>query len=188
MPSSSSTCLTGAPLFNDAELHGRRHADDATTAQIWMRCDTGQFADKRVRQALALTHRPAGAHRAAVQGQGRARPTTTSSGTFYPYFSDTVTQRAQDIAKAKQLLADAGVPDLKATLQYGKLQEIPDLAVLIQSQAAQAGITITPAGEDNGPVLRRPVVPDRTQPIRRAPAPPSSASSTTATAPARTSS
>ena len=29
---------------------------------------------------------------------------------FYPYFSDTVPQRAQDIAKAKQLLSDAGKP------------------------------------------------------------------------------
>ena len=33
----------------------------ATHRQIWMRCDTGQFADKRVRQALGLQHRPAGA-------------------------------------------------------------------------------------------------------------------------------
>ena len=32
---------------------------------------------------------------------------------FYPYFSDTVTQRAQDIAKAKQLLSDAGTPAVR---------------------------------------------------------------------------
>ena len=42
-------------------------------------------------------------------------------------------------------------PDFKATLQYGRLNEIPDLAVLVQSLAAPAGITITPAGQDNGP-------------------------------------
>ena len=35
--------------------------------------DTGQFADKQVRQALALHVRPAGAHPAAVPGQGPAR-------------------------------------------------------------------------------------------------------------------
>src|SRR4029079_13412406 len=69
----------------------------------------------------------------------------------YPYFSDTVTQRAQDIAKAKQLLSDAGTPAVSATLQYGRLNEIPDLAVLIQSQSAAAGFTITPAGQDNRP-------------------------------------
>jgi peptide/nickel transport system substrate-binding protein len=40
---------------------------------------------------------------------------------------------------------------MSATLQYGKLNEIPDLAVLLQSQLAPAGINITPAGGDNGP-------------------------------------
>ena len=44
-----------------------------------------------------------------------------------------------------------GRPGLAVTLQYGNLlNEIPDLAVLLQSQAAPAGITITPAGQDNG--------------------------------------
>ena len=37
-----------------------------------MRTDKGQFADKRVRQALALTFDRPAAHPAAVQGQGRA--------------------------------------------------------------------------------------------------------------------
>jgi peptide/nickel transport system substrate-binding protein len=60
-----------------------------------------------------------------------------------------VPQRAQNIEMAKQLLADAGKSDLKATLQYGQLNEIPDLAVLLQSQAAPAGITLTPNGTDN---------------------------------------
>jgi peptide/nickel transport system substrate-binding protein len=43
-----------APLFNDANF---TVVDTPTTnhREIWMRCDTGQFADKRVRQALALT-------------------------------------------------------------------------------------------------------------------------------------
>ncbi len=70
---------------------------------------------------------------------------------FYPYYSDTVEQRAQNIEMAKQLLSDAGVPALTATLQYGRLNEIPDLAVLMQSMAAPAGITLTPAGGENGP-------------------------------------
>lgn len=141
--------LTGAPLFTDANF---TVVETPTTnhRQIWMRCDTGQFKDKRVRQALALTiDRPAliaqlFKGKAAVANDHVIAP-------FYPYFSDTVTQRAQDITKAKQLLSDANVSDLKATLQYGKLNEIPDLAVLLQSQAAQAGITLTPAGGDNGP-------------------------------------
>ena len=59
MPSSSSTscparrCST-TPNFTVVDTPTTNHRE------IWMRCDTGQFADKRVRQALALTiDRPA---------------------------------------------------------------------------------------------------------------------------------
>ena len=141
--------LTGAPLFNDANF---TVVDTPTTnhREIWMRCDTGQFADKRVRQALALTiDRPA-----LIQQLFKGKGELANDHVIwnhYPYYSDAVPQRAQDIAKAKQLLTDAGKADLKVTLQYGKLQEIPDLAVLLQSMAAPAGITITPAGGDNNP-------------------------------------
>jgi peptide/nickel transport system substrate-binding protein len=141
--------LTGAPLFSDANFNA---VDTPTTnhREIWMRCDTGQFTDKRVRQALALTFdRPALIEQLF---KGKAIPANDHViWPVYPYYSDTVAQRTQDIAKAKQLLSDAGKSDLKATLQYGKLSEIPDLAVLLQSQAAQAGITLTPSGTDNNP-------------------------------------
>ena len=43
--------------------------------------------------------------------------------------STRVPQRTRDVEKAKQLLADAGTPAVSATLQYGRLKEIPDLAV-----------------------------------------------------------
>ena len=141
--------LTGAPLFTDANF---TVVDTPTTnhREIWMRCDKGQFTDKRVRQAFALSiDRPA-----LIQSLFKGKAVLGNDhviAPFYPYFSDTVPQRAQDIAKAKQLLSDANATGLTATLQYGKLNEIPDLAVLLQSQAAQAGITITPAGGDNNP-------------------------------------
>jgi peptide/nickel transport system substrate-binding protein len=141
--------LSGAPLFNDTNF---TVVDTPTTnhRQIWMHTDSGQFADKRVRQALALAlDRPALIEQLF---KGRGIPANDHViWEFYPYYSDTVEQRAQNIEQAKQLLSDAGVPALTATLQYGRLSEIPDLAVLIQSQAAPAGITITPAGQDNGP-------------------------------------
>lgn len=139
--------LSGAPLFTDTNF---TVVDTPTTnhRQIWMRTDKGQFTDKRVRQALALTiDRPA-----LVQSLFKGRAVLGNDhviAPFYPYFSDTVTQRAQNIDQAKQLLVDAKVTGLKATLQYGQLNEIPDLAVLLQSQAAKAGITLTPAGMDN---------------------------------------
>ena len=139
--------LSGAPLFNDANF---TVVDTPTTnhRQIWMRTDTGQFTDKKVRQALALTiDRPA-----LIQALFKGRAVLGNDhviAPFYPYFSDTVPQRARNIEMAKQLLSEAGKSDLKATLQYGQLNEIPDLAVLLQSQAAEAGITLTPNGTDN---------------------------------------
>jgi peptide/nickel transport system substrate-binding protein len=42
------------------------------------------------------------------------------------------------------------VSNLSVTLEYGQQFEIADLAVLLQSNAAKAGITITPHGQDNG--------------------------------------
>ncbi len=139
--------LTGGPLFVDPNF---TVVETPTTnhRQIWMRCDKGQFKDKRVRQALALTFdRPK-----MVEQLFKGKAIVANDhviAPFYPYFSDTVPQRVQNIDMAKQLLTDAGASGLSATLQYGQLEEIPDLAVLIKSQAAQAGITITPAGQDN---------------------------------------
>jgi peptide/nickel transport system substrate-binding protein len=140
--------LSGAPQYTDANF---THDETPTThhPQIWMRCDKGAFADKRVRQAFALSiDRPA-----LITQLFKGKAVLANDhviAPFYPYFSDTVPQRAQNIDMAKSLLSAAGVTDLKVTLQYGQLNEIPDLAVLLQSQAAPAGITITPQGMDNG--------------------------------------
>ena len=58
------------------------------------------------------------------------------------------------------------MPDLNVTLQYGKLDEIPDLAVLLQSQAAPAGINIDAGRNGQRRVLRLPAVVRRRPPIR----------------------
>ena len=140
--------LTGQALFTDANF---TVVETPTTnhRQIWMHCDKGQFADKKVRQALAFT-----LDRQALIDQlfkGKALIANDHViAPFYPYYSDAVPQRVRDTAKAKQLLSDAGASSITATLQYGNLNEIPDLAVLVQSQAAEGGFKITPAGQDNG--------------------------------------
>jgi peptide/nickel transport system substrate-binding protein len=140
--------LSGATLFDDPNF---TVVDTPTTnhRQIWMHCDSGQFKDKKVRQALALTFDRPG----LIQQLFKGKAIVANDHVIwekYPYFDPSVTQRVQNIDMAKQLLSDAGVSGLTATLQYGNLNEIPDLAVLIKSQAAQAGINITPAGQDNG--------------------------------------
>jgi peptide/nickel transport system substrate-binding protein len=112
-----------------------------------MRCDTGQFADKRVRQALGLSID----RQALIDTLFRGRADIGNDHVIapvYPFFDGSVPQRERDIEAAKQLLADAGFPDgLSAVLHFGQLQEIPELAQLIQAQAAEAGFTLELAGE-----------------------------------------
>jgi peptide/nickel transport system substrate-binding protein len=111
-----------------------------------MRCDTGQFAKKEVRQALAYTFDRPALVQQLFQGKAQlGNDHVIWQG--YPYFDPSVTQRAQDIDKAKSLLAAAGVSNLTATLHCGQLLEIPDLATLLKSQASQAGITLNVAVE-----------------------------------------
>ena len=137
--------LSGKALFDDTNF-SIIATPAALHRQIWMRTDKGAFADKRVRQALALTFDRPALIQQLFQGKAElGNDHVIWQG--YPYFDDSVPQRAQDIDKAKALLADAGVSNLSATLHAGELLEIPDLAVLLQSQAAQAGITLTPAVE-----------------------------------------
>ncbi len=137
--------LSGAPLFDDPNTNVIS-TQTALHRQIWMRTDTGQFADKRVRQALAFTF-----NRQAMIDQlfkGRAQLGNDHViAPIYPYFDPSVPQREQDIAKAQALLSEAGVTNLTADLHAGELLEIPDLAVLMKSQAAEAGITLNVAVE-----------------------------------------
>ncbi len=115
--------ITGAALFEDPNftVNATRTSNHR---QIWMRTDTGQFTDKRVRQALALTFD----RDAMVQQLFRGRADVANDhviAPIYPYFDESVPQRTRDIEAAKALLADAGVPNLTADLHVAELQEIP---------------------------------------------------------------
>ncbi len=132
--------LLNSPDFNVLEIQS------ATHRQIWMRCDTGQFADKRVRQALALTFDRDQMLETLFRGRASIGNDHVIAP-FFPYFDESVPQRTKDIDMAKQLLADAGVDEVNAVLQIVNLQEIPELAQLIASGAAEAGINIQIAQE-----------------------------------------
>jgi peptide/nickel transport system substrate-binding protein len=132
--------LSGKSLLTDPNF-SIIATEAALHRQIWMRCDTGQFKDKRVRQALAYTFDRPALIQQLFQGKAQlGNDHVIWQG--YPYFDASVPQRAQDIAKAKSLLAAAGVTNLTADLHAGQLLEIPDLATLLKSQAQQAGITL----------------------------------------------
>lgn len=106
--------------------------------QIWMRVDTGQFAKKEVRQGLAYSLD----REAMIQQLFNGRADIGNDhviAPIYPYFDDSVPQRTRDIEKAKSLL---GGQTIDARLHAGQLLEIPDLAVLIQSNAREAGFNL----------------------------------------------
>jgi peptide/nickel transport system substrate-binding protein len=111
--------------------------------QIWMRVDEGQFAKKEVRQALAFSLD----REAMIQQLFNGRADLGNDhviAPIYPYFDDSVPQRTRDVEKAKSLL---GGQTINATLHAGQLLEIPDLAVLIQSNAKEAGFNLEVAVE-----------------------------------------
>jgi peptide/nickel transport system substrate-binding protein len=131
----------GDALLNDSNItvgtiRGAAHRE------IWMNCREGDFTDKRVRQAVAL-----GIDRQALIDtilKGRADIGNDHPiAPIYPFFDATQPQRTRDVAKAKQLLTDAGKSGLKATLYFPNLQEIPQLAQIVQSQLKDIGMDVS---------------------------------------------
>ncbi|MGE5132071.1 MAG: ABC transporter substrate-binding protein [Gemmatimonadota bacterium] len=115
----------------------------ATHRQLSMRCDTGPFRNKLVRQAIAYTlDRPA-IVAALFKGQG----VVGNDSPFAPTFRSTdtsVAQRTKNLALAKKLLAQAGVPrGFSTPLLTETTQEIPHFAQIVKQSAAQIGVDIS---------------------------------------------
>jgi len=109
---------------------------------VHLRTDQPPFTDKRIRRALALTLD----REAIVKGLLKGRAVVGNDSPFAPIFPSadpSVPQRKQDIAEAKRLLAEAGVPNgFEVTLTTERAYDIPDYAVIIQNFAKKAGIDI----------------------------------------------
>lgn len=113
----------------------------ATHRQLHMRTDKEPFTDARVRQAIAL----AIDRNALVDGLWEGLADIGNDSPFAPVYPSTdtsVPQREQDIEQAKQLLADAGAEGFTVQLDTWDGFEIPDLAQLVKSAAAEIGVTI----------------------------------------------
>jgi peptide/nickel transport system substrate-binding protein len=109
--------------------------------QVHMRNDKDPFTDKRVRQAMALCMDRPGIIKSLFDGKaliGNDSPFAS----YFPSTDKSVAQRTKDVEKAKQLLSDAGSDGLSVQLNTEKIFEIPDLAVLIQNGAKEAGMTV----------------------------------------------
>jgi peptide/nickel transport system substrate-binding protein len=125
----------GAP-YNIIRLRSSAHEE------LSVRCDTAPFTDSRVRQAIALTlNRPA-----IVDALFRGYADVGNDNPFAPVFAATntsVSQRVQDISKAKALLAAAGYPSGFTTqLITQQFLELPQYAQVVAQSAASIGVTI----------------------------------------------
>jgi peptide/nickel transport system substrate-binding protein len=122
----------------------------STHRQLHLRCDEGPLADRRVRQAIALTiDRPGLIHGLF---QGRARLGNDSPfAPIYPSTDPSVPQRAKNIAEARSLMQQAGQGEgFDITLTTERVQEVADLAVLIQNACGEIGIRVELRIEDPG--------------------------------------
>jgi peptide/nickel transport system substrate-binding protein len=129
------TSLLNSSSYKILKLNSANHRE------LSMRNDQPPFNDPRVRQAVAYAMDRQGMVNALLSGDG----TVANDYPFGPRFPSTdtsVPQRAQDIAKAKQLLSAAGHSSINATLKTEIYEEIPQLAQVIKADAAKAGINI----------------------------------------------
>ena len=120
----------------------------STHRQLHLRCDDGPLADRRVRQAIALTlDRPG-----LVHGLFEGRARLGNDSPFAPIFPSTdpaVPQRRKDLPAARALMQAAGYgAGFRIALTTERLMEMPDLAVLVQNACAEIGITVDLRIED----------------------------------------
>ena len=109
--------------------------------EVQMRVDKAPFDNKSVRQAIAYCLDRPGILQALFNGKGLLGNDNVFCS-LYP-IGVSIPQRAMDIAKAKQLLSDAGMASgLKVTLVAEEYLEVPQYAQVIQQQCKQAGITV----------------------------------------------
>jgi len=124
-------------LFNNPNVKILK-VSGATHRQIPMRVDTAPFKDKRVRQAIALTlDRPQ-----IVKTLFNNLADLGNDSPFAPVYPSTakVPQRHKDIAKAKQLIAAAGLkPGWKTKLVTYQTAELPQLAQIVKQAIKSIG-------------------------------------------------
>ena len=145
--------LDAVPVVMSPALRANPDVDvlrvrSANHRQLHMRCDTGPFSDKRVRQALALSLD----RKKLVDGLCRGMAAMGNDSPFAPLFPSTdptVPQRDQDLAKATQLMAAAGVAadgrpagGFDVTLTTERYNDIPEYAQLVQNFAKPLAIRI----------------------------------------------
>jgi peptide/nickel transport system substrate-binding protein len=108
-----------------------------------MRCDFGPFMDKRVRKAAALTLDRAGFIKGVLGGAGEVANDSVMDS-FKSTVDTSEKQRTQDIAAAKKLMAEAGVPNgFKVDLSTWKRDDNDKFAQYVKTAFKEIGIDVT---------------------------------------------
>jgi peptide/nickel transport system substrate-binding protein len=121
----------------------------ANHRQVWFHTENGQFTDKLIRQAMGYTLDRDQMVTTLFSGRAEVANDHPVLSSLPFYDADAVPQRTRDIEKAKSLLAEAGVESITANIECGNLQEIPDLAAIIQQNAKEAGFELSVQVQDN---------------------------------------
>jgi peptide/nickel transport system substrate-binding protein len=109
---------------------------------IHMRCDQKPASDPRVREALKLGTDNNAILQGAIGGLGVVG-SDTPIGPSYKDFYLNVPAPQQDVAKAKQLLAEAGYPNgFTLTLVTQNSSPVPAIATIWKEQMADIGVTV----------------------------------------------
>lgn len=136
------TPAPGSPIYSESDV---RFLSVASTYydQLFFRTDQKPFDDRRVRQAIAYALRRDQIIKALFDGH--ARP--GDDHVFAPGFphSPALPQRSYDPAKARALLAEAGLPNgFAVTLTTQQSGWTPNYARLVQTALREIGVTVHP--------------------------------------------
>ena len=128
-----------AELRKDADLEV--HLDPSTRDdQLLINNEHGALARKEVRQALALAIDKQAIVDVVTSGIGEVADSYIPKGALYHHAA--AVRRPHDPAAAKALLAQAGAADLRLDYLVDAGDEVAkQIAVLVQQQLAQAGVT-----------------------------------------------
>lgn len=134
--------IGGEAITNDPSKFTVGTIRGAAHRQIWMNVREGTFTDPNVRTAIALGLDRQALVDIALGGKGDIG-NDHPIAPVYEFWDSSQPQRERDVEQAKTLLEGAGKAGLAITLHAPKLQEIPQLAELVQSQLKDIGMDIT---------------------------------------------
>ena len=110
------------------------------------------FADVRVRQAVDLAIDRETLVKTVFNSEYIAGNQWVSPSS--PYYNAKLPVRKRDVARAKQLLREAGQPNLAFTLIVPPERDRQEAALIIQAMLAEAGVTMTIQTQENVTMLQ----------------------------------